>query len=482
MGRQGRPDLLIGLLILVPALALLAGHVYLGSFSRYIADDFCTAAYLRRLGFWGSQLAWYREWSGRFGFTFLVNLTHLVGPRLTPWLPGMTIVAWYGALLLLLRQADRTRTRRRPGMMSLVLAALALALTLEGSPNIYQSLYWQTGILTYSLPLILGTLYLAWFCSSQGSADSPARVSSPALLGSALFAFLAGGFSETYATLQVAGLGFCLLVCWTLLRGIRRKRATCVLGVGLLGAVLSLAVVALAPGNSVRMSTMPPHPGMWDLSMHSVQDAYIFVYQVAKYQTVPLIMAVAVPALLTFVAPPHEDEPTRSADRSGLILLGIIPLLTAALLVVPFVPYEFAFSSYPDGRMLITQQYVLVLGIVVWSALVGFEARKALQHRWPASATIARILLVASAALTLLVAVQSIKRLGDEQAAFAEFAASWDARDASLRAEASQHPEATISAASLRHMGGLSEIGDDPAEWINVCIADAYDARAVIAK
>jgi hypothetical protein len=31
-------------------------------------------------------------------------------------------------------------------------------------------------------------------------------------------------------------------------------------------------------------------------------------------------------------------------------------------------------------------------------------------------------------------------------------------------------------------MGGLAEIGDDPTEWINVCVADAYDAQAVIAK
>jgi hypothetical protein len=31
-------------------------------------------------------------------------------------------------------------------------------------------------------------------------------------------------------------------------------------------------------------------------------------------------------------------------------------------------------------------------------------------------------------------------------------------------------------------MGGLAEIGDNPTEWINVCVAEAYDARAVIAK
>ncbi len=38
------------------------------------------------------------------------------------------------------------------------------------------------------------------------------------------------------------------------------------------------------------------------------------------------------------------------------------------------------------------------------------------------------------------------------------------------------------TASSLRHMGGLAEIGEDRAEWINVCIAGAYDVGAVVAK
>ena len=482
LGSQGRLDRLLALLVLVPAWAPLAGHLFLGTFSRYIADDFCTAAHLRRFGFWDSQIAWYLGWSGRFAFTFLVNVTHLVGPRLTPWLPSLAIGAWFGALLLLLRQADRAWTRRAPFMVTLVLASLTLTLTLEGSPNIYQSLYWQTGMLTYSFPLILGTLYLAWVLRSLISPIPPPQVSPRAFLGSVLLTFLAGGFSETYASLQFAGLVAGLLGCGVLMRGTRRANALQMLGAGLVGAVLSLIAVALAPGNIVRMSAMPPHPGMWNLFGTSLHDAYIFVYQVAKYQTVHLVLAIAVPALLTLVVSPHEDGQRQLSGRSGMILLGIIPLLTAALVVVPFVPYEYAVSSYPDPRVIITPQYVLFLGIVIWSTLVGRQARKALQGRIPAVPSIARVLIVVCAGLALLVAGRSVGRVRQEASSFAEFAATWDYRDATLRLEASQHPDATIAAASLRHMGGLAEIGDDPTEWVNVCVAEAYDARAVIAK
>jgi hypothetical protein len=31
-------------------------------------------------------------------------------------------------------------------------------------------------------------------------------------------------------------------------------------------------------------------------------------------------------------------------------------------------------------------------------------------------------------------------------------------------------------------MGGLAEIGRDPKEWINRCLAGAYDLNSVVAK
>jgi hypothetical protein len=33
-----------------------------------------------------------------------------------------------------------------------------------------------------------------------------------------------------------------------------------------------------------------------------------------------------------------------------------------------------------------------------------------------------------------------------------------------------------------RNTGGLAEIGDNPDEWVNVCVADTYDVEAVVAK
>jgi hypothetical protein len=60
------------------------------------------------------------------------------------------------------------------------------------------------------------------------------------------------------------------------------------------------------------------------------------------------------------------------------------------------------------------------------------------------------------------------------------YAAAWDTRDQKLR----QVPvdSELVPAASLRHMGGLAEIGRDPREWINRCVAGTYGLRSVVAK
>src|SRR5690606_24235274 len=65
----------------------LGAHGYLGWFTRYLGDDFCTAGILVANGLLESQIHWYTIWSGRFSFTFLVNLAEMVGPGIVPVLP-----------------------------------------------------------------------------------------------------------------------------------------------------------------------------------------------------------------------------------------------------------------------------------------------------------------------------------------------------------------------------------------------------------
>jgi hypothetical protein len=65
-----------------------------------------------------------------------------------------------------------------------------------------------------------------------------------------------------------------------------------------------------------------------------------------------------------------------------------------------------------------------------------------------------------------------------------------DARDFAVRSderlakviEARQDGVTSLPVASLTHMGGLDEISRDPTYWVNVCFAQAYGLKRVVAK
>lgn len=459
----------------------LAAAASMGFFSRYIADDFCTAGTLRRLGFWESQSNWYLNWSGRYSFTFVATGLNLLGPGITPWLPLAALVAWLGAGVYLFRSwiadGDRLVSRAVP----FALSALLLFFTLEGAPNLYQSLYWQTGMLTYALPLVLGTLYLGWLFrrSREAGRTQPSIV---VLAACAIFAFLIGGFSETFVGLQTVAVAL-WIVGILVLPGRSGRGGRFSLGAaGLLGSLLALLVVAMAPGNAVRQSALP-EPAQWaEILTRSWKDMYIFLARVGRDHMVNVFLALSLPAAWAFLAGARAgDFSPEERNRSLVFLIGL-PFVTAVLVLATILPYEYAVSSYPDERVLITTQFVLGLGMLSWGLVFGRAAARALHRR---IGSVGRLLSTAGGLLLLAVllatAVQTFRTIRDPLPVAQAYAQAWDRRHQDLRLAAAENVE-TVAAASLRHMGGLAELGRDPAEWINRCIAWTYGLDQVVAK
>ena len=52
------------LALLIPTGCTVLFYVYLGSYVRLIADDFCSMYFARRLGLLRSMWYWYKNWHG----------------------------------------------------------------------------------------------------------------------------------------------------------------------------------------------------------------------------------------------------------------------------------------------------------------------------------------------------------------------------------------------------------------------------------
>src|SRR5260221_14754504 len=86
-----------GPLFIIPFTTLaLAGLAYLGNYTRFMADDYCSAYYAQRLGLLRSIWYWYVTWSGRytaFAFDWL-TLIQIFGRYGAHFIPPLAIVIW----------------------------------------------------------------------------------------------------------------------------------------------------------------------------------------------------------------------------------------------------------------------------------------------------------------------------------------------------------------------------------------------------
>src|SRR4030095_16832044 len=80
--------------------------------------------------------------------------------------------------------------------------ALIVYFSIYLTPHLYQSLYWRTGMLTYTTPLVLMT-WIFVLITRQGLLAEPSKWETGL---SGLLALIAGGCSEAATTIMVSGL------------------------------------------------------------------------------------------------------------------------------------------------------------------------------------------------------------------------------------------------------------------------------------
>src|SRR6266542_1918299 len=248
MEQKNRWVNLIFLVVLLSMLGALAVYSSLVIFTRYMADDYFTAATLTKEGFWGAQAYWWQHWSGRYSFTFVITFIELFGLGVVPILPTLIISLWLFSIawtcLPLLKVLNFTNSISS----GIFIASVALWLTYRSVDDYPQVVYWQTGILTYPISPIL-------FLLAAGIAIRRSfvlvNISWAEIILWFLFAFIAGGLSETGASVQIVLLTT-LLVFVFVFKNDQKNKLVPILLTALAGSLLSLLVISASPGNIIR--------------------------------------------------------------------------------------------------------------------------------------------------------------------------------------------------------------------------------------
>jgi len=398
----------------IAAAVALAILCWRGGYVRYKADDFWTASIVTRLGFWKSQTWWYERWSGRFAYTFLIGIVELIGPAIVPALVAIVFLAWIGATFALLKKLDF------PYPMAMALTFVyAVA---EGAADVPQTILWQTGLLTYVLPIAGLTAWLATTVHRDA-----------VRWYDAVAPFVLGGFSETNTIAQIillTGLAFLF-----------RKR---IFGAALLASIASLVVVAVAPGNAVRMSIYPRHGLPWIIP-HTIRGtAMFFVGEITES---------GLPLLTTFVAAMFLAP---RVQRRIVIAILIVTALTAA---ATYATSLIALAVAPPARALIVRHCFFVITVATAGAAMRFQR-------------FALALTIVALAGPIVSGVLRARNIPDA----AKFARAWDRLDADLRRNRGR---AVVVAGAPGSVGTLAFITHDPRAWSNHCISDYYSLNGI---
>lgn len=450
--------------LLIFPLAALSMYGYLGSYTRLMADDFCSVSYAEKFGLLRSIWYWRLNWSGRYS-AFVVDwlLTKFFGAYSLYLVPPILLATWLilivAAIYILLRSEDKKNSNLR---ISASLASIFLFVVLTLSPDIPQSFYWWNGMRSYTLPLIVITLYVILFQLWASQLDTKSKLIFSGV-ASFFLLFASAGLSETFAVLQFFFLIFLIGQKYLASSATKLDAKIVLLLAGLIGTIFSLIVIVSAPGNAIRRLQLPPAPNLINLTIISVHGYIKFISDIFSSPEKTLsVFGLILTGI--WMGGQYKDRLTIESWRVSAYSIGGI-----LLSFICFPPSVFGYSEFPPPRTLIIPVYILVACILyscflVGSQYLGKDSMPALGRQ--ILATMAILLIGFSA----IAQTQSLYR---ERAIYVAYAENWDKVDAQILG-AKANGESSVTVSTTENWAKLNTLNDNSKFWVNVCYSQYY--------
>lgn len=448
-----------GAIVSVFALVPIVAYALNGVFVRRVADDFCNAANIRVYGWLGAQVHQYLYWTGRYTSTAAMTLA-ASNPSTVYLLPPVLIVLAVVSVVLVAYKALHAAGWLLSPSIACALGMVLVGVTVRLSWSPFESVYWQTGSLTYLAPLIGGGFLAAWLIDRPSN-----RHTIPIAF---IAAFVNGGFSDAFVVLQTAAL-LAATVWW------RRT----VLASATLGSVISTLMIVLAPGNAYRQAYYPRPAPIGHILFEASRATWFFVTHVVGGNKATVFMVLATAALLAYVG----KAPTWRLGSIALFLAAAAAL-TWAVSPAPI----WATSQAPVTRVMILALVPLLAGIAALGTYLGSVVRTGLSAAGfdldsPVRITGQPATVMSVAILCVIVLRFSIQIINEEYRLWPSLVAYAQTADRQLH-EIQRGDTNPVAVSDVSSLGPLAhsqvmEIGPDPQNWVNGCAATAYGLPSV---
>jgi hypothetical protein len=250
-------------------------------------------------------------------------------------------------------------------------------------------------------------------------------------------------------------------------RSPRRKPALVLLMATMLGALLALAAMYYSPANALRLDENDATRTLSSIVIRVLQYSYSFNYDTLLTRPIPLLAAVVLAFLLTFVLI-DESHTGLSHMWVGLI---VIPLVNFILIMAIVAPSAYG-QSYPVERVRLPAHYMLTLALMSLGVCLGILARKV---RFPdITRSLAWMLLAVMLLYPLWTARQTLTIAGDLR----QWSSKWDERESFIH-DLIAEGQTDLMIPALPGMFSTKELDVRPEYWVNRCAAQYYGVNSI---
>lgn len=468
---KDRGDLAWVLLAIVLGLTLLF-FAWLGTSSRFMADDYCMAGSASGVSFARYAANQYRGWNGRFGYFSIAWLINQGGTMFSRFVPGLSLLmlltGFYRLSLTLLQMAGM----QNPKLIALVVAEVFLVSLMAMMPNLFQVYFWKDGMVNYFIQFIFFTFTLCWVLRLFRK-DRPSLLDYGLL---AILAFVSAGFSEVGSILQLLFWSLVLLA-FNYQKQIASRKIISLLITALICAFLGLMIEALAPGNAVRQ----------ELLNTSHQPVTIILMALRNGLIIPLrhilknpLWVLAQAGFGFWIGRQFDAEENKLRKwlleegnfRCSLLYIGLTVLFFG---LATAAPTALLTESFPEDRTLLVPTFYISMFWLTGFVLIGIRSLDS-QVRIER-----RIFQWGSTGLVLIGTFLFLTSWISQVPFYLNYAHRWDARDAQIRM-AIEQGEKDLVIPGLESREGVAEVQLDPEDWVNQCMADYYGVDSITGR
>jgi hypothetical protein len=455
-------------------------HAYIGSFSRYIADDYCTAGKLASSGFWQAQSFWYNNWTGRFSFTFFVSIFELFDSNIVKVLPTIFILMLLISGNFLIYSIIKYFQINNYRILSLFITVGIIFTTFFTLPNIGQNLYWMTGAVTYLFPINFVFILFGLIIFYRKKFPFQHWIAN-LLFGLFIFflAFVSSGFSEVLSVIQI--VLFCLII---LVLSINQKYVTIksLWMIALIGSIIGLGLMVSAPGNEIRLRQLPPNPGLFFFIYKSLQ--YFFTYIILwLIKNINIIWPIS--SILIFITYYVKKHFYYGKEISFHHVFKLAFMMISGLLILIFVcflPSTWVTGQAPETRVLFFPTVLLVFLLIFVSIIIGLLFHKIFIINESYKMTLAIVIGLFSIYFLIAVPIFEARQVYLQRPEADNYSISWEEREIQINEKILSGETDLIVKMISNNIMGLEDINTNATHWINICAAEYYGIDSISAE